>query len=598
VSNRIEPNGPSLSELLASAYTVGELKEIASVLGVHVYGRKSEMSQVLAGDVTGRTREFWNRLEPLERNALTEALHASDGRLDESFFRAKYGQPVPWTRKEGKVTRPSPLQAVLPHLYLHPSLRAAFSALAPLPARAELRSSPMAPDSAPLKRVVGVFTGVAKEGSRVPVRVVEREAAAGAELLALLHLLDSGQLPWKGDRAVEGVSLKRKIGAVLVEDDYFAQAIDSGPVRAIGWLHLFLSEGGLILPGPRATLTASGRAALTRPVSETLASLWSAWVRNTVFDEVQRIRALSLQSYVGHQATSPPRGRREAIVAVLRECPVGEWVLLQDFLRYIVATRRGFRVTNEGTVVTLQHSWWTPLGPGADDLLMSRFTACLLLEYASTLGLLDVAIAQPDGLWDDVSDYSITRNVRFLCVHEGLVAFRRTALSEKVLGGRHAIAPSPPAAESLRFVLSSDGTLKVQPLPDSGSGNADLDLFGNRVDTWAWKLGPGTILRGMRHGGSLPSLRELLEKGFPGGVPTVLERSVARARWGGEQLKEVGKAHLYLCASDDLSLMISSHPALRRYCLRCGTRYVAVADSDLEAFHDALLTLGLVASRE
>ncbi|MGB3265629.1 MAG: hypothetical protein WBA89_16920 [Microcoleus sp.] len=70
-------------------------------------------------------------------------------------------------------------------------------------------------------------------------------------------------------------------------------------------------------------------------------------MQTKTFDEFRRIDAIEGQTGRGANGMTDVAWRRDAIASVLAECPVGKWILFNEFSTYVVATGHKFEVTEE-----------------------------------------------------------------------------------------------------------------------------------------------------------------------------------------------------------------------------------------------------------
>ena len=110
------------------------------------------------------------------------------------------------------------------------------------------------------------------------------------------------------------------------------------------------------------------------------------------------MNAIRGQTGKGRRGMTDPADRREAIAAALAECPVGQWVSADDFLKYLRAAGHEFEVTKAPWRLYFSEAQYGSLGDANTwRILEFRYLLCFLMEYAGTLGLLDLAYLPPAG---------------------------------------------------------------------------------------------------------------------------------------------------------------------------------------------------------
>jgi len=108
----------------------------------------------------------------------------------------------------------------------------------------------------------------------------------------------------------------------------------------------------------------------------------------------------------GQRGLTAVAGRRNAIASALVECPVGRWVTVNEFFRYIRAAGHDFEVSRSLESIHFGSSL-RQFGSGGDDwiILQRRYILCLLFEYAASLGIIDIAYINPSGARADYGNF-------------------------------------------------------------------------------------------------------------------------------------------------------------------------------------------------
>ena len=145
-------------------------------------------------------------------------------------------------------------------------------------------------------------------------------------------------------------------------------------------------------------------------------------------------------------------------MTALKQCPVGRWVQVDDFFRFMIAAALRFEVTREPWDLYISDPQYGSLGyEGYHDweILQGRYTLCLLFEYAATLGMIDVAYVNPAGVRRDYREMWGTDDLEFLSRYDGLIAFRLNALGAYGLGLARTYEPEQIEARAQLTVLPS-----------------------------------------------------------------------------------------------------------------------------------------------
>jgi hypothetical protein len=268
-----------------------------------------------------------------------------------------------------------------------------------------------------------------------------------SNLVAVLELAADGQLRCTATRKPSAATVKL-VEDALVAGDYY----DAGePIAAFAW-PLLIQAGGLAVPacpddspgppregraGTRLELTAHGHAVLARPSYQALSELWARWLRIVSHDELSRVGAIKGQRKSATLTAAVTR--RAAVAAGLATIEPGVWTnvgelldILQNQQPPLVAVRSLPALWRlyiaDSYYGSLGHS-----GPAAWDIVEGRYALCVLFEYAATIGLIDVAYADPRGARDDYRALWGADQFAYLSRYDGLAAVRVNKLGAAIL---------------------------------------------------------------------------------------------------------------------------------------------------------------------
>ena len=163
---------------------------------------------------------------------------------------------------------------------------------------------------------------------------------------------------------------------------------------------------------------------------------------------------------------------------------------VDDFFRFMVAAGHDFEVTREPWDLYISDPHDGSLGyEGFHDweLLQGRYALCLLFEYASTLGLVDVAYIAPAGVRRDFRSLWDADDLDFLSRYDGLLSFRLNPLGAYGLGLVEAYKPrAVPARASLTVLPSLQINLSKEALaPDEA---LLLGTYAEQESDTVWRL--------------------------------------------------------------------------------------------------------------
>ena len=286
---------------------------------------------------------------------------------------------------------------------------------------------------------IGVTDGRAEYDQSGPVLLRCTAPDALSNLVAVLELTADHQVRCSAATRRPLAATVRLVEDVLVAGDYYDgdEAGRGEPIAAFAW-PLLLQAGGLAqLAGTRLKLTARGRAALATPSYQVLGALWKRWLTSVSHDELARVEAIKGQRRPS--TLTSVRTRRAAVAAGLGAAEPGVWTDV-DLLLGILATQprplvvaRSLMALWRLYLIDSYHGTLGHAGRQAWDLVEGRYALCVLFEYAATIGLIDVAYADPRGARDDFR--GVWGGDRYACLsrYDGLVAVRVNELGAAIL---------------------------------------------------------------------------------------------------------------------------------------------------------------------
>ena len=571
--------------------------------------RKADMAEAIARSLSGsRLRAAWDCLDETQQLAVGEVLYGREGTLHAGRFLAKYGKLPEGYRSPG-YRKSSPLR-----LFLYPKARYAekpavipadlkeqLLEFVPKPSEPALATVDELPET--IRQPLHRYMPEGKEEFK-SVTLVRRdmEQAAAYDLLAVLRLADLGRIAVGAKTQRPSAAAMRRIADVLTGGDYFdvtekkkhSWSQVAGPVRSFAW-PLLLRAAGLARPrGSKLELTRAGRAAVGEPPENSLRHSWRKWTTTSLLDEFSRIDAIKGQYRGrGKRAMTPPEERRFAVEDALQHCPVGRWVRLDDFLRFMYVAPFDFSVTHDPWRLYIGDPQYGSLGYAGYhnwDVVQGRYVMCLLFEYAATLGMIDIAYTHPDGARDDFTENWGTDELAFLSRYDGLRYFRLNPLGAWCLdvAEEYVPAPPPPAA-----------TVTVHPNlhlrwegPMLASERLLLEPWAIREAEGRWRLDPARVFAAIEGGHDADSLRAFLAERDDQPLPERVEGMLRNAERDARALARAGAAILVKCASAEIANRIASDKRAGRLCLLAGEQHLAVHASKEKAFRRAIHALG------
>ena len=626
----------TLSDAL-NLMTVDQLKDLVALLpSTAKPTRKLELVTLLEHHLDGEPlHELWKRLDALQQKAVSETIYAAAGVFEAQRFAAKYGQ-LPnmgskdrhWDYRE----TPSLLRLFLysglrysQHLLLVPEdLKQRLQRFVPPPTAPALKVSESLPEFFELRQEtyeypndddqdIMLISGksvyklprqpptVNTTVNQIPLLRRDTERAALQDVQTMLRLIDKGKVVVSDKTLHASGATMAEIAALLRDGDFYELRPkqhkwdqEIGPIKAFAWPMLVQAARLAELHGHKLVLTKAGRQALGAPGADTLRLLWQRWVKTKLLDEFRRIEVIKGQGGRGKSAMTAVDGRRAVIVEALQHCPVGQWVQVDDFFRFMQAASFDFVVTRESWDLYIVDAQYGSLGyEGHHDwpILQGRYTLCLLFEYAATLGLIDVVYVEPAGVRGDYTRMWGVDDFAFLSRYDGLLYFRLNPLGAYCLGLAQTYEPSQIAATTALTVLPS---LHINVTV--GSLSADeallLETYAEQVADNAWRLSRDKALSAVESGHQIVELREFLQARDNQPLPETVEGFIVIAEHQARALHVKGPALLIECVNADTAAVVASNELTRQWCQRAGERQVVIMTDAEEPFRKALRALG------
>ena len=595
---RYEDPVRTLREALETRWTVPELKLLAGAFASRPPARKAELVSLILEQAQGDAlRRTWDRLDKLQRHAVCEVVHGYDYRLNPGAFRAKYGALPMYGGS-------SPLGVFFQRSWVMPNdLRDSLRAWVPAPPACRLATvaEPPAIFAQPWRPARS-----REDGTEDIIPVLVRECAGPAlhEVHGVLRAIQEGRIAVSDRTRRPGAPAIRALNPVLAGGDFYPEGTpadgqdpkDVGPIRAFAWPLLVQAAGFAQLRGTRLELTPTGRSALNSPAAPTLRRLWERWLETTLLDELSRIDPIKGQTGSQAKRSLTALGpRREAIAGGLAECPVGEWVALDELFRFLRGAGYDFEIARNRWPLYICEPEYGSLGyddNGGWHILQARYALCFLFEYAATLGVVDVAYVPPAGARPDYVQMWGTDDLAFLSRYDGLVYLRLTPLGAYCLGLDASFDPPTPA-QVLRVLGNLD---IVAPHGLAPADESALDRYALRASDIVWRLDRGLLLGLVEEGTAIAEVRAFLAERCDGPLPELAARLLADTEASASRIRDAGVARIVACDDPALVALVLNDAGTRPFCLPAGDRHLAIPGPGEPAFRRALRKLGYAIS--
>lgn len=578
-----------LSDVLMELLSSEELRALARLTGSRVPTRKAEMAEhinrYLADDGLASALES---LTELEQAAVAEVAHSTADVLDPERFVAKYGQQpnadprdVPYFRRTPTVLD---MFLVGSHRLMPREIKRRLQSLVPPPRPANVATREEPPEF---------------QDASAPTRVHLSEQSALRELDAVLRLVDGRKIGVGSKTLRPSKAAVSAVTHVLENGDYYANDLprakyydpNPGPIRAFAWPMILQAAGYADPAGARLVLTDDGRAVLASSDPSAVRRLWERWIYGSEFDELSRIESVKGQKGKAARSITNPADRRSKIQTALSRCPVDQWIDVDEFARFMVASGLRATVTTDPWGLYIGDREYGSLGyVGGEQALTEAYLRAFLLEYAATIGVVDVALLPPTDVTSKFGDLWGADDLAYLSRYDGLAAIRINSLGAYCLGITEeydsvAVRPEP----RLRVLANRE---IVATAEISAADRLALDQYFESVSDLVWRIDPEKLLSVLERHGTIEQVGEFLKDKSETAVPQTVTQLLRDLAERSDRLVDAGPARIVECDDHALATLIAHDTNTGRYCMLAGSRHLVVPAGTETAFKRGLRKLG------
>ncbi len=585
--------------------------------------RKAEMVSALKHTMLNAKhfRSVWDKLDTVQKFAVSEAVHSIHGSFNDDFFEAKYKSfpgfaESPWRNRKGP-------DSSLANFFLGGGIpddvKQLIQSFVPEPPLDTLRSSKIAP--AVYKNVEKSYSwqegdegitvlrrGTAYQIPRqrpkenikiteIPVTICDTAKNAQYELKTVLHLLETGKVAVSEKTMRPTAAASAVIAKSLTGGDYYppnSDGPDPGFIKSFAWPILLQAAELAELNGKKLSLTKTGVQAISKPSPETVKQIWKRWLL-TRWDEFQRVEAIKGQGGKGAHGMTVPSSRRTVIMNGLSGCPINEWVEISEFSRHLQASKRYFDVSNEPWSLYVLDPNYGALGyddAHSWEILQERYIKCFLMEYAATLGLVDVAYVRPEEVNRDFDCLWGVDELAFLSRYDGFLSFRVNELGAYCFGLTSTYSKSE--SKSSKKTISVSSNLRISLTEDSVTPDVALllDTYAERETQSSWRLEQCKAVAAVERGHQISDLADYLRLNDDQPLPETVEAFLTRVKDNAAALEIKGNAVLIECKNSEVADTIATSACTKHLCQKLDKRTLVVRANDQEQFRKAVHQLG------
>ncbi len=542
--------------------------------------------------------DYWVKLDFLEQQAVAEAVYNWDGLFIAERFSNKYSAVPAFFIRRRSVYGQTAKQDKSSRLAL-------FFYQNKIPAQliTGLKQFVKPPQANRLTTVSAeAISAMVVTVDDVPLkpRLLSMEAVVQQELTTMLRLVESGKVSVSDKTGQATAASIKAIDALLVGGDFYTPDDDkelekySGgsirPIRSFAW-PLLLQSGGLAKRnGRKLELTRKGQKALTEPLMDTVQLLYKRWRDKGLLDEYRRIDLVKGQNGKGRRMADVV-ARRDVIEEILLECPVGEWLKVDELFRYVKAEGFELEITHD----SYKHYFCDSNYGALDDsfeIFQGRYLLVYLFEYLATLGLIDVAYIPPYSARGDFSKYWGADDFYFLSRYDGLLYLRLNSLGAYALNMCDGYEPIEPTIEPL---LEVDEQLSIHLIREPVANEIlMLEQYAEPLQMGKCQITFESLLNALEKGKEPALFLDFLEKYSTQSLNDEVASLFSELEIRASAFEGVSAAQLITCTDAKLARMLSSDSRTKNHCQWLGGATLVVPDKSEREFSKNLKKMGYV----
>lgn len=582
---------PSTQKEALSIYTVDELKDIARQLqfGNSVPGKKAEIIEYLT--LRSASPAYLKALNEIERNVLAETVHCTGGILDIGKCMAKY-LDTPYKKSPNSYYR----NASLLDLYI-------IKGIIPSDVLERLTMDIPKPedntieccDAPPVEIITAEkhYDGIKEITTMPQIRHTDTTAIQNFEII--LRLIESGKIRVSATSKLPSAATVTLIATHLSGGDWYPSPCYEG-IQAFSWPLIMQAAGFATISNTTLTITTKGKNVLTKKMSihDAIKMAWNAWKSKALIDEFSRIDIIKGQKSKGRVMTSPSI-RRDAVNKALSKCPTGKWVTIDELSRFMQAEGLYFDVASDLWKLYICESKYGSLGYagyGNWEIIQERYIKVLLMEYAATLGVVDIGYARPEDVARNFYGNWGTDDLDYLSRYDGLLLFRVNELGAYTFNNVDTY--SPEVIEKIKF-LDLLPNFDIVVTDKTKLNNTDL-LFLNSIaepiSEFQWKITPRSLQCALENGEEPDHIRDYLSTRSKNGLPQTVDFLLGDAKSRALDFSFKGRACLLECNNSSIIQLINHDPKLKNLALVSEPFHIILKIGNEKEFFKRLNELG------
>ncbi len=525
---------------------------------------------------------YWETMPELEQKLMQETIYNYQGVIEGTRFKAKYGR-FPESKNERSYGRNREVNAFEVFFYQIERYGKKSVPAQLISALKKIISPPKADLINPIS-----LPAVLDDGYKLHCR----EQSVFIELNAMLVSLQNKSIKVSDKTGIPSSAVLKKLSCSLNE---YYQSFEIDGVKgeenvlAFGWVRLLANSRYTTKASP--VLSMSKTQADSSP--ETIKSIWNDWVYKSKDEEFNRIDVIKGQKGKGKRYFTDVVERRVAITDVLSECKINTWIPFAEFSRHMRAIGAPINVTDGPEYLYIQDPHYGGLYDGAWKIIEESYIRCLLVEYAATLGIVDVVLSDLPKTDDSYDGHWGIMEVECLSRYQGLKYLRLTELGAYILGISDSYQSNTVPVEQTTLSVKRRGIIQFNDIPKPWETQF-LSLYAEQLSDKDWELNRKNIVQALQAGGSTEELTEfLLNRETQPFLPEDCEQLLKQIIQNLNGVKQQDDAVIFKCKSNELFELILNDKLLSKLCQPLSELQLVISKGKELNFKNKLNELGI-----
>lgn len=549
-------------------------------------------------------KEIYNNLENIEKDAVKEITHSDDEVLDLNMFIKKYDIEImftdSWRYKTNKYEiHPNLLLFMKTDFGIIKSIRPILKKFVPKPEPANPKYTNNVPKS------VTLITNEQAE-----IKTFETEQSALFDVVTVLRLIDEKKINVSPSTLKLNKNSAKNIKKAMLLDDYYDEEetstkpddlkIGNVGIRPFGLVSLVLASKLVMNDNKKLVLTEEGRKALSTKPHKIIKNLWRDWIGNKTYNELNRVEIVKGQKS-RHSPLDSPVKIRKIIEKSLSKLKCGRWISVFNFIDFIIMNGDFFDIVKKPEYIKVDtdnyyihdndyyEKYWFAVN--------GRFIMAFLMEYAASIGIVDIKITRP---WYShrKKQHALILYNKYSCLsrYDGLQYFRITPLGEYVLGNKGSYEGIPIKEEDLFNVLPNlDLILSTNNI--SPTDRNFIDMIAEKTSDRVWKISKDKILGCIENGLDIDSISDFLESKCSNNdnkLPDVVIDFLNNIKSSAGKLIYKGRFIGIRCSDRLTKELIINDNTLKDFCQCFDDNWIMVKEEKESVFRSYIKKMGLV----